>query len=192
MKTPNKSKKQYAFLVDSEDCVGCYSCAMACRNYYHHEQGVVWRKLYPLQEESYPHRERAFFSLACNHCENPACLAECPADAYTKREKDGIVVHHQEKCIGCRNCLDACPYGVPQFNEIEDRAEKCSLCHERIDAGHKPACTQSCPTNALRLVELSQLAGKKVVQYPAGHPKEEQINPSTRFILPKAPKIIRR
>lgn len=185
-------KKHYAFLVDSERCIGCFTCAMACRNYYHQEEGVIWRQVHPLSEEIYPHRERAFLSLACNHCENPACLNVCPVEAYTKREEDGVVVHHQEKCIGCGNCIRSCPYGAPKYNPVEKRAEKCSFCHERLDAGLKPACVQSCPTKALQLIDLAETEEANQVQYPAGYPRMEKLNPSTRFILPKTPKMVRR
>lgn len=185
-------QKQYAFLVDAERCIGCFTCAMACRNYYHQEKGVVWRQVYPLTEEIYPHRERAFFSLACNHCEDPACLNVCPVKAYTKREEDGVVVHHQDRCIGCGNCIRSCPYGAPKYNPVEKRAEKCSLCHERLDAGQNPMCTQSCPTGALSLVDLATLPDGNQVQYPAGYPEMKRLNPSTRFILPKTPRLVRR
>ncbi|MFV0423620.1 4Fe-4S dicluster domain-containing protein [Oleidesulfovibrio sp.] len=185
-------KKQYAFLVDAERCIGCFTCAMACRNYYHQVKGVIWRHVYPLGEDIYPHRERAFFSLACNHCENPACLNVCPARAYTKREEDGVVIHHPERCIGCGNCIRSCPYGAPKYNPEERRAEKCSLCHERLDAGLKPACVQSCPVDALKLVDLAELDEPNAVQYPAGFPRHPDVNPSTRFILPRMPKLARR
>ena len=185
-------KKHYAFLVDSEKCIGCFTCAMACRNYYHQVEGVVWRQVYPLGESIYPHRERAFLSLACNHCENPACLNVCPVEAYTKREEDGVVVHHQEKCIGCGNCIRSCPYGAPVYNPVEKRAEKCSFCHERLDAGLLPACVQSCPTGALKLVDLATMEPGNEIQFPAGFPRNEKVNPSTRFIMPKVPTLVRR
>lgn len=185
-------KKQYGFLVDSDLCIGCFTCAMACRNYYRHEEDVIWRQVYPLAEEIYPHRERAFFSLACNHCEDPTCLNVCPVEAYSKRDKDGVVVHHQDKCIGCSNCIRSCPYGAPKYNPVVKKAEKCSFCHERLDAGLKPACIQSCPTGALSLIDLATFEKTTEVQFPAGYPKMEKLNPSTRFVLPKAPKMVRR
>ena len=120
-------KKQLGFYVDAKRCIGCFACAMACKNQYHQASGVVWRQVYPLKEEVYPHHERAFYSLSCNHCEHPACMEVCPAAAYTKREQDGVVVHHQEKCIGCANCVRSCPYGAPRFNPGTERAEKCNL-----------------------------------------------------------------
>mgnify|MGYP003365691003 CR=1 FL=1 len=185
-------KKQLAFYVDSKLCIGCFTCAMACKNQYHQEPGVVWRHVYPLKEEIYPHHERAFYSLACNHCEHPACLAACPVGAYTKREKDGVVVHNAELCIGCQNCVRCCPYGVPQYNPATKRAEKCSLCWQRLDAGLLPACVQSCPTHALQLIDLATFDDPNAEQYPPGFPRMESVNPSTRFRQPELPRITRR
>ncbi len=184
--------KQYAFFVDVERCIGCFTCAMACKNQYHQEKGVVWRQVHPLAEAIYPHAERAFFSLACNHCEHPACLEVCPVEAYTKRPEDGVVVHHQEKCIGCGNCIRSCPYGAPKYNPVEKRAEKCSLCWQRLDAGLNPACVQACPVDALRLVDLAEFDEPDAVQYPAGFPRFPKLNPSVRFKLPKQPQVVRR
>ena len=184
--------KQLAFLVDSERCMGCITCAMACKNQYHQEKGVVWRKVYPLAEEIYPHRERAFYSLACNHCEDPTCLNVCPVKAYHKREEDGIVVHEQEKCIGCGNCIRSCPYGAPRYNPTVKKAEKCSFCWQRVDAGLKPACVQACPVEAIQMVDLAQFDQTGTVQYAPGFPKYPALNPSVRFRLPKLPKVVRR
>ncbi len=178
----------YAFLVNMDRCIGCRGCAMACKNFYKLEPAITWRQVYPLDTEIYAHHDRAFLSLACNHCDDPACLRACPTSSYTKR-KDGIVVHNQETCIGCSNCIRSCPYGAPQYNPVKKRAEKCSLCHERIDAGLLPACVQGCPVDALSLVDLDEVQLRDAVQYPAGYPHMAKLNPSTRFILPRQPKI---
>jgi DMSO reductase iron-sulfur subunit len=184
--------KQLAFSVDADRCIGCFTCAMACKNQYHQEKGVIWRKVYPLAVEIYPHRERAFYSLACNHCENPVCLRVCPVKAYYKRKKDGIVVHQQDRCIGCRNCIRSCPYGAPQFNPVLKKAEKCSFCWQRIDAGLLPACVHACPVQALQLVDLSRFDATGLVHYAPGFPKFPSVNPSVRFRLPRLPLVVRR
>ena len=183
--------KRYAFHVNMALCIGCDTCAMACKNQYHQEAGIVWRKVHPVSEAIYPHRDRAWMSLACNHCDNPPCLEGCPASAYTKRD-DGVVVHHPDLCIGCQQCLHTCPFGVPQYNPNTRKAEKCSLCWERLDAGLQPACVQGCPTGALSLVDLNTFDDPSAIQFPPGFPHRPEIGPSTRFTLPEQPKIVRR
>ena len=182
---------RYAFYVNAELCIGCSTCAMACKNQNELEPGMVWRKVYPLSEEIYPHRDRAFYSLACNHCDKPACLEGCPVGAYSKRA-DGIVVHNQDACIGCRNCLRNCPFGAPKFNATEGHVEKCSMCWERIDEGLKPACVQGCPTGALTLVDLEAFDTTGTLQYPPGFPNRPDVQHSTRFKMPTSPIVVRR
>lgn len=182
--------RRYAFVVDMKRCMGCYTCAMACRSYYQQPLKVEWRKVYPLSPLIYPHEERAFMSLACNHCAYPACADACPAKAYSIRP-DGVVVQDQAKCIGCSNCIRACPYGAPQYNPVLKKAEKCNLCVERLERGLKPVCVQSCPVSALRLVNLVEDGEHAMVQYPAGYPMMVRLNPSTRFVLPQLPYIVR-
>lgn len=90
-----------AFLVNSDKCIGCRGCAMACKSFNQLEPDRFWRYVYPLDKDIYPHEERAFYSLACNHCEHPACVAACPVEAYTKRE-DGVVVHNPERSLAAK------------------------------------------------------------------------------------------
>ena len=180
--------KRRAFLMDMDKCIGCRSCAMACKNFNQLEPDMVWRQVYPLDEAIYPHHDRAFLSLACNHCEHPACMDACPTSSYEKRP-DGVVVHHKETCIGCTNCIRSCPYGAPRFNKAEKHAEKCSMCYERLDVGMQPACVNACPVGALTLIDLdADPIPDNAVQYPPGFPRMPQLNPGTRFILARQPK----
>ena len=185
-------KKQIAFFVDTRRCIGCFTCAMACKNQYHQPAGVKWRDVHPLSEEIYPHRESAHLTLACNHCQKPTCLEVCPVVAYYKRDKDGVVVHEQDKCIGCGNCIRSCPYGSPKYNAALKKAEKCSFCWQRLDAGKDSACVQACPTRALQMVDLSTFDEPDTVQYIAGFPRFARLNPSIRFRPPRQPLEIRR
>ena len=182
-------KHQLGFLVDMDKCLGCYTCAMACKNQYHQDKGIAWRKLVAVPPEMWPVRERVWMSLACNHCGNPACLQGCPAKAYYKRE-DGIVVHDELRCIGCRNCVRNCPYGAPQYNAAQGRVEKCSLCHQRIDAGEKPACVRSCPVGAIEVADMAEV--QNAVAWPPGFPRSPKLNPSVRFRLARTPMMFGR
>ncbi len=183
-------KNQKAFFVDVNRCVGCYTCAMACKNTYQVEPGIAWRNLQSVEDPSFPHRDLAFYSLACNHCEKPACAAACPEKAIYKREKDGAVVIDIDKCTGEKKCITECPYGVPKFNQKTAQAEKCHMCYARQDAGKQPGCVQSCPTGALTLVNLAEKK-EGAVSFPPGF-KKTDIGPSTRFRLAKVPRIVRR
>ena len=183
-------KTQKAFFVDVQRCIGCYTCAMACKNIYEVEPGIAWRTLQSVEGESFPHRDMAFYSLACNHCEQPACAESCPEEAIYKRDQDGAVVIDPDKCTGEKNCITACPYGVPKFNNKTGQAEKCHLCHTRLDAGKQPGCVESCPTGALTLMSLAEIKDNAVA-FPPGF-KKTSIGPSIRFRMAKVPRIVRR
>lgn len=175
--------KQLGFLVDTERCIGCHSCEMACKNEYQTEAKLRWRKVYPLKETAFGHPERNFMSLACNHCEEPACLKACPVIAYTKRP-DGIVIHDADKCIGCRMCMLACPYSVPQYSEKQRKVQKCHMCAEKQDKGLKPACVTGCPMEALHVIDSSALDDPGSVKTLPGFPDISNTKPTTRFIKP--------
>lgn len=185
-------KKQLGFHIDTQKCLGCYTCAMACKNVYHQPAQVLWRRIYHLDEAIYGYTSRAFYSLACNHCEKPACMDACPVGAYLKRESDGVVIHEQEKCIGCGNCIRACPFGAPQYNPVLKKAEKCSLCFKRLDEGLLPACVLSCPVDALELIDINRTKTANQVDRPEGFLKNTRTNPSVRFTLAKIPETIKR
>lgn len=184
--------KKYGFLVNIERCVGCHSCEMACKNMNQLDPDIRWRKVYEIEETAYSNVPvRIYASLACNHCEDPACLKACPTGAYTKRA-DGIVVHDHDKCIGCKMCVMACPYDVPQYNPNYKKVEKCHMCHERIDQGLDPACVAGCPMDAIELIDMNQITEFGLDKECVGFPDTSITKPNVRFIKPRSLVQVRR
>ena len=142
-------KPQAGFVLDLGRCVGCAACVLACRLENGWSSDNPWRRVLPLNLSRRAAGPTYFLSVACHHCERPACVAACPSGAYEKRA-DGVVVHHESRCIGCRYCEMACPFGAPRFDVVKGVMTKCHLCHHRLDAGEAPACVAACPTEALR------------------------------------------
>ncbi|MBN2239248.1 MAG: 4Fe-4S dicluster domain-containing protein [Dehalococcoidales bacterium] len=155
--------KQYGFYFDESRCILCRTCEISCKAVNKVEYGVSWRKVFDIWSGEYPDVKRRFFSKSCMHCENPPCVPACPVGAITKREDDGIVVVDAAICNGCRDCLDACPWDIPQFGN-DGKMQKCDYC---LGAGQEPACTMSCPGEALfygTLDELEKRTGVKKVR----------------------------
>ena len=145
------------FFFNNQNCYGCKTCTMAC----------ITTQL-PGNHETFLRRVNeyrpdvlcgGFLSLACNHCDNPACLANCPQGAYTKLE-NGIVKQDHEKCIGCKTCTMSCPYGVPKYDEASKTVYKCDLCYDRLERGLAPACVEACPGGNLMFGEMDELKAK--------------------------------
>lgn len=159
--------------IDLERCVGCHTCANACKMQNNVPTGMLWNRV--LTEGcdmidgavgAYPNLTRTYLPLACQHCENAACLRACPTGATYKDEMGRVEIDY-DKCIGCRMCMAACPYNARSFNWEEPVrdvdfsygdgavpvrpkgvAEKCTLCKERTDRGEEPRCVQCCPLDA--------------------------------------------
>jgi len=155
---------QYGFYFDEGRCIQCRTCELACKSTHDTEPGVKWRNVVETWSGKYPDVVRTFFSLSCMHCKNPACMSACPTGAINKRKSDGIVTIDSSKCNGCRECLSACPYDIPQFGK-NGIMQMCDFC---TGIGQKPACTASCPTDALysgnidNLKEMAKQKGKSI------------------------------
>lgn len=167
---------KYGLAVDTKRCMGCNMCSNACRVDHNLPRGVLYTRAQTEGSEwfrvpggSNPNNLRIkFYTMSCQHCDAPACLAVCPTGATYKRESDGIVLVDSQKCIGCKSCIAACPYdgvrtllddtpGYPVDFKLGDwsvpdhvgnTVEKCTFCVERIDRGERPLCVELCPAVA--------------------------------------------
>jgi len=158
----------FGFYFDSSSCSGCKTCQVACKDKNNLEPGMRYRRVYEVsgarwaqtEEGAWEHDIVAYnISMGCNHCENPACVNACPTMAM-HTELDGVVTIDSKKCVGCRYCEWACPYGAPQYNRRTGIMQKCDFCRDYILQGKQPVCVTSCPMRALEFGPLSQLIEK--------------------------------
>lgn len=147
---------QKIFYVDTDRCMNCRACEVACKM----EQNLTAGPRYLVVTETEVTREDRdhceFFPMNCMHCGNPPCAKVCPVNAITKRMEDGVVVVDQSKCIGCRVCLWACPFGAPQVG-INGKMEKCNLCLHSLVEGALPACARACCGEAIKVGTMEEI-----------------------------------
>ncbi len=186
--------KKYAFLYDATRCVDCRACMVACsvENNVPMDETRIWLQDMGVKGE-YPNLQRATVPYHCMHCEKPACASACPVGAYTKRA-DGPVVYDSSKCIGCRYCMNACPFGVPHFQWDQGLLEapiivKCTMCEHRLAEGRVPACVQTCLSGALAFGEREEMlaeARSRMAAHPGryvDHIYGEHENGGTSYLM---------
>ena len=159
------SKNSNAFLIDMTKCTGCRGCQVACKQWNQLEaektdffSGEGYQNPPAMSEytftrikfrdyEKHGQNEFAFYKEMCMHCNEPACASVCPVGAFHKTP-EGPVVYDSDRCIGCRFCMVACPFGVPKYewSKAFPLVKKCTGCYSRVKAGLKPACATACPT----------------------------------------------
>lgn len=139
---------RYAFVLDHRKCIGCHACSVACKE----ENGVplgayrTWVKY--IEKGEYPDTRRYFTVLRCNHCDAAPCITICPTKALFRRS-DGIVDFDPRRCIGCKSCMQACPYDALYIDPNSNTAAKCHFCAHRVEVELRPACEIVCPTQAI-------------------------------------------
>jgi Fe-S-cluster-containing dehydrogenase component len=132
------------FFIDPSRCIGCQACFHACSECDTHRGQSMIHLEYVDRAQS-----TQTVPVVCMHCEDPACAKVCPADAI-KKTPDGIVQSAlPARCIGCSNCVLACPFGVPKYVSAYDQMMKCDMCYDRTSVGQKPMCASVCPSEAL-------------------------------------------
>jgi anaerobic dimethyl sulfoxide reductase subunit B (iron-sulfur subunit) len=175
--------RQQAFLFNQDNCIGCRACEGACKQEFDLPVGLRRRRVITQTEGTYPNVTQRFTSVSCNHCEEPACVKSCPVGALYKRKNDGIVLFDKNKCIGCRRCGAACPYGAPQYHPETGKINKCTMCVHRLEKGLPPACTITCMGLALEYASLAELEKHHgVTREVKGFADPALTKPSVRFI----------
>ena len=139
---------RFGFALDQRSCIGCHACTVACKAEHGVELGVFRTWVKYIEEGTFPDARRYFSVLRCNHCDDAPCVEICPVTALYRRE-DGIVDFDPERCIGCKACLNACPYDALYIDPHSHTAAKCNFCAHRVDQGLKPSCEIVCPTHAI-------------------------------------------
>lgn len=134
-----------------EKCTQCMGCQNACKSWRELPYGMLYRKVINLWDDgNFPNIKNISLSLGCLHCISPECAQNCPVEAITKNKESGLVEVHEELCIGCQQCFETCPYGVPQF-DAGDTMQKCDLCTGLEELRGSPPCIATCPGQALEL-----------------------------------------
>ncbi len=139
---------RYAFLIDQDTCIGCHACTVACKQEHDVPLGVnrTWVKY--IEKGAFPDARRFYSVNRCNHCEDAPCVSICPTTALFSR-KDGIVDFDDSRCIGCKSCMNACPYDALYINPDTQTAHKCNFCTHRVEIGLEPSCVVVCPTQSI-------------------------------------------
>ncbi|MEO0795965.1 MAG: DmsC/YnfH family molybdoenzyme membrane anchor subunit [Verrucomicrobiota bacterium] len=171
-----KPGEQFAFEVDLDRCTGCKACVAGCHSLNGLEENETWRDVGLIQGLSNGKGYQQTVTTACHHCVDAGCLNGCPVNAYEKDPVTGIVLHLDDQCIGCQYCVLKCPYDVPKYSERLGIVRKCDMCYSRLSVGEAPACVQSCPTEAIRIVTVDKESLTK-----------ESVDPSKPAFLPAAP-----
>ncbi len=177
---PAATEKKLGLVIDLDSCVGCQACVTSCkewntgghmapltdvRPYGGGADGVWFNRVHTYEQvggeqQANGGSRTVHFPRSCLHCENAACVTVCPTGASYKRSSDGIVLVDEEKCIGCKLCSWACPYGAREFDVEVGVMKKCTLCIDRIynqnlpEADRVPACVAACPTSARHFGDL--------------------------------------
>ena len=177
---------RYGMVIDLKRCYGCYACVMACKTANHTPPGVFWARLLKGEMGKFPNSVRQSLPVLCMQCDEPSCLEVCPTGATVKLD-DGVVIVEKDKCMGCKYCMMACPYGArysvddwesyfPEglpFSEYEQYAKayweehsgvgvatKCDFCRDRLEEGREPACVEACPAKARTIGDLDDPESK--------------------------------
>lgn len=159
----------YIISTNPQRCIACHACEIACKSEKKLPLDVTLGKIVvlgPKMVSGKPKMSSVF--VPCFHCEQAWCMDACPTDAIRRREKDGLVYIIDSLCVGCKACITACPWHIPQWNAEDGKVVKCDMCMDHIDAGEEPTCVSVCPTNALQFSKPAELSNNTRESYGKG------------------------
>lgn len=160
---------QYGFYFDSSRCTGCKTCELVCKDYHDLGPDILFRRIYDFEGGSWEKTsegawEKTAFNyhlaISCNHCDNPACVENCPTGAMQKDAETGLVNSNPEVCIGCGTCQKSCPYDAPRIDAELSISRKCDGCLARVRNDEQPMCVGACPLRALEFGPHRRAAGE--------------------------------
>ena len=208
---PASTEKKLGLVIDLDTCVGCQACVTSCKEwntgghmapltdfdpYGGKPDGVWFNRVHSYEHLTEMGGRTVHFPRSCLHCEEPACVTVCPTGASYKRTSDGIVLVDEDKCIGCKLCSWACPYGAREFDTDVGVMKKCTLCVDRIyndniaPEDRVPACVAACPTSARHFGDLGDpdSAISKLVEERGGVDlmPEMGYRPTNKYLPPRA------
>lgn len=145
---------RYAMVLDTRRCIGCHSCTVACKVNNELPVDMIYNPVTTVGPTGvFPHLHMVHVPLLCMHCDNPPCVDACPTKASQRRD-DGIVFVDDNKCVGCKACVLACPYGARIPNPETGSVQKCDFCKDRVDQGLLPYCVLTCHQKARTFGDL--------------------------------------
>ncbi len=186
------------FVIDIARCNGCYNCQIVCKDEHvgndwtpiakpQPEIGQFWLHLKETVRGTVPKVKVSYRPHLCMHCDNAPCIESCKIEGALYKRDDGLVIIDADKCTGCRNCVDACPYDVIFFNEDLNIAQKCTGCAHLLDDGWtEPRCVDACPTGCLMFMDEDE-AKKLIAKAEVWKPElKEQVKPRVYYLgVPK-------